>query len=319
MDIIGHQKNIRFLEQSITNGKLAPAYLFYGPKSVGKTAVAEYFTARLFCQERKSPCGKCSACQQVAKRIHPDVFWVQGSLKKDKIGIEQARQVQGFLSSGPFAASYKIAIIEEADNLTLAAANSFLKILEEMPEKSIVILIGWSFYRIIPTLRSRCQALRFGFPPCKEIITHLENKYSFRPTEAAKVLDFALGRPGRAIGFSRDPEEMGRQEKLMDQILFFLAADDADNKFKLMDLIANSETSRGEILENFLSLIRKMLLLKLDLPAGGESSKKLKSLSQEYSFTKIIDIIEGIYQIRFLLAANVNPRLAIEGVLINSL
>lgn len=319
MDIIGHQKNIYFLERSIANKQLAHAYLFYGPKGVGRATVAEYFISRLFCQNKKGPCGQCPACQQVSKRIHPDVFWIQDSLKKEKISIEQARQAQTFLFSTPIAAPYKIVIIKEVENFTLPAANSFLKILEEPPDKSIIILIGRSFNNIIPTLRSRCQVLRFNFPLRREIIDYLKDKCFLSQTESLTILNFALGQPGRAIKFAQDTEKIEQRKKITKQMLSFLNID-ADNKFRLADLIVNSEISQKQALENLLIVVRDILLAKLNLnPINQEFFKQLKSLSLRYSFKKITDLIEGIYQIEFLLAANVNPRLAIEAILINNL
>lgn len=314
--IIGHHKNIYFLEKSIVNNQLSHAYLFYGPKHIGKTKVAEYFIARLFCQNKKNPCGQCVSCQQILKRIHPDVFWLSGSLKKEKIGIGQIRQVQEFLFSSPFAASHKIAIIEEADNLTLQAANSFLKVLEEPPKKSIVILITRSFNDLLPTLRSRCQILRFSFPPKNEIIAHLRDDFSLNKKESLEVFNLALGQPGLAIGFARDAEKVEQKRELISQFISLLNKNSAEDKFKLAGLIMDYEQG----LDNLLIIGRDLILTKLDIPPSNEFfEKQLKILSQKYSQKNLQTFIENIFQTKLLLASNVNPKIAIENLLINSL
>ncbi len=320
MDIIGHQKNIYFLEKSIINNKLSHAYLFYGSRNIGKSTVAEYFVARLFCRQKNSPCGQCNICQQIIKRIHPDVFWIHGSLKREKISIEQARQVQMFLFSSPFAAPYKVAIIEEADDLTLQAANSLLKILEEPPEKSIIILISRSFNNIISTLRSRCQILKFNFPTKEEIAVYLENRFSFSRSESLEILNLALGQPGKAIEFAQDGEKVEQKKKLTDKILLLLNGEDMENKFKLAALIADSGISPDQGLESLLIIARDILLVGLDLNPTNESFiKQLKFLSRRHSLERVGRFIEEIYQTKFLLAANVNVKMAIENLLINSL
>ncbi|MDD5172605.1 MAG: DNA polymerase III subunit delta' [Patescibacteria group bacterium] len=319
MNIIGHQKNIYFLEQNIAKNQLAHAYLFYGPENIGKATVAEHFITRLFCL-CKEEFRECHLCQQINQKIHPDIFWLHGSLKKEKIGVEQIRQIQSFIFSTPFAAPYKIAIIEEADNLTLQASNSLLKALEEPPKKSIIILISRSFNNIIPTLRSRCQALKFNFPGTKEIMAYLKNKHSLSQLELSEILKLSLGRPGRALELAKNTEKITQIKKTTSQILSLLNINESDNKFKLTDLIINSETPQKEALENFLIIIRDILLIKLGLePINQEFFKQLKILSQNYSFEKIKDLIEEIYQTRLFLTMNVNPRMAIENLLINYL
>lgn len=320
LNIIGHHKNIYFLEKSIVNNQLSHAYLFYGPKHIGKTKVAEYFIARLFCQNKKNPCGQCVSCQQILKRIHPDVFWLSGSLKKEKIGIGQVRQVQEFLFSSPFAASYKIAIIEEADNLTLQAANSFLKVLEEPPKRSIVILITRSFNDLLPTLRSRCQILRFSFPPKNEIIAHLRDDFFLNKKESLEVFNLALGQPGLAIEFAQDAEKVEQKRELISQFISLLNKNTAEDKFKLAGLIIDSEIFSEQGLDNLLIIGRDLILTKLNISPSNEFfEKQLKILSQKYSQKNLQSFIENILQTKFLLASNVNPKIAIENLLINSL
>ncbi|MBL7142021.1 DNA polymerase III subunit delta' [Patescibacteria group bacterium] len=326
MEVIGHQKVIQFLQKSIVNNKLSHAYLFYGPKHVGKTKVAEYFTASLFCPEKKElssqPCGQCSSCQQVLKRIHPDVYWVSdppnSAVKQRRIGIDQARQIKKDLFLSPFSAPYKIAIIEQADNLTIQAANSFLKLLEEAPKKSIIILIARSFYRLPATLRSRCQILRFSFPLEDEIIAFLKDKFALNKKRATEILNLALGQPGLAIEFAQEPERIDKEKQTISRFITFLAGEGIEDRFRLANFILDSEIGPNRALNNLLKVVRDLILFKLDLQPSDESlNREFKKLVQKYSKKDLQNLISQILQTQFWLLANVNQKLAIENLLIN--
>ena len=324
MNIIGHQKILQFLQKSIVNNVLSHAYLFYGPKYIGKTKVAEYFIANLLCVKKKKPCGQCSNCQQILKRIHPDIIWISDSFssigltKQGKIGIAQARQIKEFLFSSPFSGPYKVAIIEQADSLTLQAANALLKLLEEAPKKSIIILITRSFAHVPVTLRSRCQVLRFSFPLRSEIISFLKNKFSLKEKKAVEILDAALGRPGLAIGFAQEPGQLSQERKMIKEFIDFLSEDSLEYRFRLANLILNSKISPSQALDNLLKVIRDLLLLKLGLQSSDKIfSRELKKISPKYSQKELRRLISRILQTQFWLAANVNQRIAIEDLFVN--
>ena len=328
MKLIGHQKIIEFLKKSISNHQPAHAYLFYGPKHIGKTRVAEIFTANLFCLNKKASsftsCGECLACQQLVKKIHPDLMWL-GDLSSSieltaqgKIGIDQARQIKEFLFSSPFSAPYKAVIIEEAGNLTLSAINAFLKLLEEPPANSIIILIIRSFAHLPATLRSRCQILRFSFPLKNEIIDFLKEKFSLKEKKAVEILSLALGRPGLAIQFAQDFEKIKQERRLINEFIALLSKDDTESRFQLAGLILNSPVSPHQALNDLLKLVRDLILIKLDLRPSDESfSPQLKKLAQRYSQKDLQSLINQILKTQFWLAANVNQKLAVENLLIN--
>jgi len=328
MEVIGHQKILKFLQRSTINNQLVHSYLFYGPKHIGKNKVAEIFISNLFCPNKKKnsllPCGTCLSCQQLKKKIHPDFIYLGNSFSsieltpQGKIGVEQARQIKEFLYSSPFSAPYKVVIIEETDILTLPAANALLKLLEEPPLKSIIILISQSFTYLPATLRSRCQILRFSFPLKEEIINFIRQEFSLKEKKVEEILSLALGRPGLAIQFAQDFKKIEQERALINDFISLLSKNDSESKFQLVDLILNTKKSPQQALNNLARLLRDMILVKLNLcPADQSIIIQLKSLAQKYPQKDLQNLINQIFKTQFLLAANVNPKLAIENLIIN--
>ncbi len=328
MEVVGHQKILKFLQRGAINNQLAHSYLFYGPKHIGKNKVAEDFISNLFCPNKKKnsffSCGTCSSCQQLIKKIHPDFIYLGNSFSsieltpQGKIGVEQARQIKEFLYSSPFSAPYKVVIIEDTDNLTLPAANALLKLLEEPPLKSIIILISRSFTYLPATLRSRCQILRFSFPLKEEIINFLKQEYSLKEEKAKEILSLALGRPGLAIQFAQDFKKMEQERALLNDFISLLSENDSESKFRLVNLILNAKKSPQQALDNLARLLRDVILVKLNLcPADQSIATQLKSLAQKYTQKDLQNLVNQIFKTQLLLAANVNQKLAIENLIIN--
>lgn len=328
MEIIGHQKILKFLQRSATNNQLVHSYLFYGPKHIGKNKVAEDFISNLFCPNKKKnsflSCGTCSSCQQLIKKIHPDFIYLGSSFSsfeltpQGKIGVEQARQIKEFFYSSPFSAPYKVVIIEETDNLTLQAVNALLKLLEEPPLKSIIILISRSFTYLPATLRSRCQILRFSFPLKKEIIHFLKQKHSLKEEKAKEILSLALGRPGLAIQFAQNFKGIEQERSLINDYISLLNKNDSESKFQLVDLILNAKKNPQQALDNLARLLRDIILVKLNLcPTDQSIATQLKGLAQKYTQKDLQNLINQIFKTQLLLVANVNKKLAIENLIIN--
>jgi DNA polymerase III subunit delta' len=316
MFIIGHQKNIEFLNKSIQNNKIAHAYLFYGPAHIGKTKVAEYFICSLFCSQ-SPPCFKCDQCRPVLKHFHPDNFWVRENSETKKIKIEQTRQIKEFVYASPFAANYKIVIIDKSDCLTLAAANSLLKILEEPPTQSILILMARNFKNLPVTLRSRCQSLRFVSPTSQELDEFLKNKYFLKEKERKEIIGLSLGRPGLAVNFVTNPTELAREKELLRNLVNRLEEDNEESRWQLADLMIKSEISLDRILNIFLILLRHLILIKTKSSKENYLNIPDKNLLKKYSLERLQNFINQILRTKFLLEANANKKLAIENLLIN--
>lgn len=171
----GHQAQIEMFRRAISRGRLAHAYLLVGPHGIGKRTFARLLAQCLFCQQHSEEellaCGVCSGCKQVQANTHPDLLQVGCPKGKKEIPIEvlvgstDRRGREGLchdLAMRPMSATRRVAIIDDAELMNEAGANSLLKTLEEPPRGSMIFLITPETEPILPTIRSRCQPVRFS-------------------------------------------------------------------------------------------------------------------------------------------------------------
>ena len=172
--LLGHQQQKQWFQTALDSGRLASSFLFIGPEGIGKRTFATLLAKGLLC--RNSPtqsldaCGHCEDCVQVDAGTHPDLLSVAKPADKANIPIElligerEKRMRAGLchdISMRPYGGRRKIAIVDDADTFNNEGANCLLKTLEEPPSDSVLILLGTSLQRQLPTIRSRCQAILF--------------------------------------------------------------------------------------------------------------------------------------------------------------
>jgi len=170
--ILGHDSNVEKFHRADRRGRLFGSFLFVGPPGVGKKMFAFALAKTLFCRNRSpdvfEPCGNCPSCSVFPG--HPDLFVVTKPDGKTEIPLElligpkENRGQEGLcyeISRTPYMGDRKIAVIDDADDLNQSGANALLKTLEEPPSNSLLILLGTSATKQLPTIRSRCQIIRF--------------------------------------------------------------------------------------------------------------------------------------------------------------
>lgn len=176
MDTIGHNAVKQRFAKTLQRGRLASTFLFVGPAGVGKRTFAEDLVRVLLCQSPDAAkslqaCGGCESCQLLAAGGHPDRLLVEKPAGKSSLPIElfvgraDHRNREGLchdIAMRPYLSSRRVAIIDDADRLGVESANALLKTLEEPPPRSVLILIGTSLSKQLPTIRSRSQVVRFG-------------------------------------------------------------------------------------------------------------------------------------------------------------
>jgi DNA polymerase-3 subunit delta' len=183
--IHGHDDVVEKFRRALKRGRLASSFLFVGPEGIGKRLFAQKLAQSLLCQaspdELLEPCGSCANCVQALAGTHPDLEMI--AKPKDRsflplelfIGDKEHRMREGLchnISLKPFMGGRKIAIVDDADYFNPEGANCLLKTLEEPPPRSVLILIGTSPAKQLPTIRSRCQLIRFQ-PLSSEAIARL--------------------------------------------------------------------------------------------------------------------------------------------------
>jgi DNA polymerase-3 subunit delta' len=173
--ILGHDDVVERFRRAIARGRLASTYLFVGPRGIGKHSLALRLAQALLCQARPiealDPCGECDSCLQVAAQTHPDLLLIAKPADKSFIplsllvGDDQRRMREGLchdIALRAFAGGRKVAVIDDADDLNEEGANALLKTLEEPPPGSVLLLVGTTADKQLPTIRSRSQIIRFG-------------------------------------------------------------------------------------------------------------------------------------------------------------
>jgi DNA polymerase-3 subunit delta' len=314
-DIIGQEKTIAILHGILKRKRLASAYLFTGEAGIGKKTAAINFAKALNCLNTSpasvegpdaglqpilpsahDACDACVSCHKIDAGTHPDVLIVEP--EERLIRIEEIRAIEEALSFTPFEGKKKVVIVDDADTMNLAAANTFLKTLEEPPEDSLIILVASRPDSLLPTIRSRCSTITFhplSLDSCRKI---LDGKVAADAIDEAVRL--SLGRPGLAV--SRDIRE--------DRDWFI-------GLFKAMLKAEKDSWADRQDMERWFDLVqtfmrdlavfkitgRPTLLFNIDL------AESLERLGKSMELQGIIDLYKELSFIRTMLFFNLNKSL----------
>jgi DNA polymerase III delta prime subunit len=172
--VTGHQNQIKLLEKALAKGKLAHAYVFAGPEGVGKKLVAKSLAKEMLSENAPSLALRAISPRGGEKSesyFHPDFLEVAS---ENGIKIEQIRELAYKLSLKPYQAKYKVALIDNADQMTIEAANALLKVLEEPKAYNFIFLITSNANRLPKTILSRCQKINFA--PSKQEASTMEDE-----------------------------------------------------------------------------------------------------------------------------------------------
>ena len=204
--IIDQERSIRILTSLLTSRSIPHGLLFTGIEGVGKRTAATAFAMACNCtgkraEERGEACGECPACRKIASDRHPDVLRV--SPAGLQIKIDQIRTLCQALAMKPYEARVRVAIIAEAHRMNPAAGNALLKMLEEPPDGTVLILTAAQTSDLLPTIVSRCQHLRFKPIARVHLAAMLADAYGFSPEDAQLTAALANGSVTRALAMQR--------------------------------------------------------------------------------------------------------------------
>jgi DNA polymerase-3 subunit gamma/tau len=204
-DVVGQGHITRTLQNAITSGRLAHAFLFSGPRGVGKTTTARILAKALNCEQgpTPTPCGTCDSCLETAAGTAVDVVEIDGASNR---GIEHIRELREAVKYAPVGGKYKVYVIDEVHMLTNEAFNALLKTLEEPPPHVIFIFATTEPQKIPATIHSRCQRYGFKRIALKEIIDRLR---TIATAEHIAITDSGLAMIARAAeGSMRDSQSL---------------------------------------------------------------------------------------------------------------
>jgi len=240
-EIVGHERIREPLERAVRTGRLPPALLLVGPEGIGKKTLALALARAMLCERGPGEaCGECTHCRRLARsiaalpalradaadktdepdrlnhRLHPDVVLVEAwrTATRTEIKVAQVRALVGEVAGRPFEGRARVFIIDDAHAMNDQAANALLKSLEEPPPSSHLILVTPSPQALLPTIRSRCQALRMGPLPTTLVEAYLRQRAGVEPAEATLRAGLAEGSIGAALRLESDEYRELRDEML---------------------------------------------------------------------------------------------------------
>lgn len=258
--VVGQNALTTTLRNAVKSGKLAHAYLFCGPRGVGKTTCARIFAKAINCLNPTADgeaCGKCESCRAFNEQRSYNIFELDAASNNS---VENIKQIMEQTRIPPQVGRYKVFIIDEVHMLSTAAFNAFLKTLEEPPAHVIFILATTEKHKILPTILSRCQIYDFERMTVENTIAHLKH---VADKEGIKYEEEALGIIAeKADGGMRDALSIFDQAASFCQgnityqkVIEDLNELDADNYFRIVDLAMENKVSDIMLLLN--SIIEK--------------------------------------------------------------
>ncbi len=326
--ILGQDQVKHILSNSLRKNQLAHAYLFFGPESIGKKRTAFELAKALNCLPSGpvEACDDCDSCRKIERELHPDIFLIKPTrstptAREAVIKIDEIRNLQTKLGYLPYEGRTKVAIIDDAEQLNIQAANSFLKTLEEPPDSTILILIVSNIHKLMPTILSRCQTIRFSPLPLSAIKQVLlqQSEIEFDPQE----LDFRVSR------------SKGQVKRALEEDILSLA-EYRDELIKLIDLISfkninvlfqwTKKMGREhhiimEVLEEMQGLVRDMAFLRNSASKGQLINKDLEpqmtSICKRKSSSQWLKLASTIHDTQQTILANANLQLSLENMLLN--
>lgn len=282
-NILGHEKKLNILRNAISGGKVAHSFLFSGPVGVGKKLTARAFAGALNCRNfNGDACGACRDCRLMEAGNHPNLQLVCPTDKdgdeapEGLIRIDRVREIQNALRFK--ADGKKVVIVDGADRMQPAAANAFLKTLEEPPEGSVIILVSSHATELLPTILSRCQKINFRPLPEDVIAAVLSRQKGLNRNDAEMIARQSCG--SISIALKSVLDDAGERKEFLERFIR-LTPGDIDGALKLAE-----DLSRRDDLEGILEFI-KVWYRDLAVSSFGSARLAVNPAAAEYAAREV--------------------------------
>jgi DNA polymerase-3 subunit gamma/tau len=316
-EVIGQDAIVRTLRNAIEHDQLRQAYLFAGPRGTGKTSMARILAKSLNCAQgtTTTPDGLCNPCVSIAAGTSLDVIEMDAASQR---GIDDIREIRERVVLQPAEGRYKVYILDEAHQLTDAAWNALLKLIEEPPPHLVFVFCTTDLAKVLATVRSRCQTFVFSRPRLNELVAYLRRICDGEKIDApdAALALIARGARGsfRDAVSTLDQLAAATESKITVQAVLQLAgAVDEDSLFRLCDTIVDRDTAGalvhieelgeqgqdlGRVVTELLEHLRHLLLVQHlghvpeSLPVTDETRDKLREQANQLPEATVIRLID---------------------------